>query len=65
MTLVHMRAHLLVEAQSPALGALMRPRYFPPAGIPRAHRDTKGWRLNLYLVLIVFVVVLVLESKSL
>ena len=37
----------------------------PPAGVPRGNRDTKGWRLSLYLVLIVVVVVLVLESKSL
>ena len=65
MTLVHVLAHYLVYAQSPALVVLMRPRYFPPARIPLAHRDTKGWRLSLYLVLIVLVVVLVLESKSL
>ena len=67
MTLVHVLAHYLVYAQSPALVVLMRPRYSPPppARIPLAHRDTKGWRLSLYLVLIVLVVVLVLESKSL
>ena len=67
MTLVHVRAHYLVLAQSPTFGVSMRPRYSlpPPAGVPRRHRDTKGWRLSLYLVLIVLVVVLVLESKSL
>ena len=49
-----------------SLGCLDAPGYSPPPpGVPRAHRDTKGWRLNLYLVLIVLVVVLVLESKSL
>ena len=67
MTLVLVRAQYLVLAQSPALGVLMRPVTSPPAppGVPRAHRDTKGWRLCLYLVLIVLVIVLVLESKSL
>ena len=35
----------LRSSQSPALGFSMRPRSFPP-GVPRAHRDTRGWRLS-------------------
>ena len=35
----------LRSSQSPALGFSMRPRSFPPA-VPRAHRDTRGWRLS-------------------
>ena len=47
-----------------SLGCLDAPALLPPpAGIPWAHRDTKGWRLNLYLVLIVLVVVLVCDKS--
>ena len=42
MTLVHVLAHYLVYAQSPALVVLMRPRYSPPrpntAGASRHQR---------------------------